>query len=100
MDGNYSNTYDVRMPRARTLIWLDYARSVCLRRMLPRTLVGYARVRPDLPESCQERFDIPFFAMFGIFRKNTGRGSSTPSNASALICISLGCAATATRTSF
>ncbi|MGA7490238.1 MAG: topology modulation protein [Xanthobacteraceae bacterium] len=60
MDGNYSNTYDVRMPRADALVWLDYARSVCLRRVLLRTLAGYGRTRPDLPESCPERFDISF----------------------------------------
>ena len=60
MDGNYSNTYDIRMPRADTLIWLDYARWVCLRRVLLRTLTGYGRTRPDLPESCPERLDIPF----------------------------------------
>ena len=41
MDGNYSNTYDIRMPHADTLIWLDYARAVCLRRVLLRTLTGY-----------------------------------------------------------
>jgi adenylate kinase family enzyme len=61
MDGNYSNTYDIRMPRADTLIWLDYPRSICIRRVLRRTLTGYGRTRPDLPESCPERFDIPFF---------------------------------------
>jgi adenylate kinase family enzyme len=60
MDGNYSNTYDIRMPRADTLIWLDYSRSICMRRVLLRTLTGYGRTRPDLPESCPERFDIPF----------------------------------------
>jgi adenylate kinase family enzyme len=60
MDGNYSNTYDIRMPRADTLIWLDYARSLCLCRVLLRTLTGYGRTRSDLPESCPERFDIPF----------------------------------------
>jgi adenylate kinase family enzyme len=61
IDGNYSNTYDIRMPRADTLIWLDYPRSICMRRVLLRTLTGYGRTRPDLPESCPERFDLPFF---------------------------------------
>jgi adenylate kinase family enzyme len=60
MDGNYSNTYDVRMPRADTLIWLDYPRTTCLRRVLLRTVTGYGRTRPDLPERCPERFDGPF----------------------------------------
>jgi adenylate kinase family enzyme len=60
MDGNYSNTYDVRMPRADTVIWLDYPRSVCIRRVLLRVLTGYGRTRPDLPEGCPERFDFAF----------------------------------------
>jgi adenylate kinase family enzyme len=60
MDGNYSNTYDVRMPRADTLIWLDYSRPVCMRRVLLRTLAGYGRTRSDLPGSCPERFDLAF----------------------------------------
>jgi adenylate kinase family enzyme len=60
MDGNYSNTYDIRMPRADTLVWLDYPRAVCMRRVLLRTLLGYGRTRADLPSACPERFDIPF----------------------------------------
>src|SRR3954464_11046350 len=33
MDGNYSSTFDIRMPRADTLIWLDYPRATYLRRV-------------------------------------------------------------------
>ena len=69
MDGNYSNTYDIRMPRADTLIWLDYPRSICMRRVLLRTLTGYGRTRSDLPESCPERFDIPFFRYVWDFQE-------------------------------
>jgi len=36
MDGNYHNTYDIRMQRADTLLWLDYPRATCLRRVLLR----------------------------------------------------------------
>jgi adenylate kinase family enzyme len=60
MDGNYSSTYDVRMPRAQYLIWLDYPRATGLRRVLLRTIQGYGRARPDLPEGCPERFDLAF----------------------------------------
>jgi adenylate kinase family enzyme len=67
MDGNYSNTYDVRMPRADTLIWLDYPRRVCIRRVLLRTLTGYGRTRPDLPDACPERFDLAFLRFIWEF---------------------------------
>jgi adenylate kinase family enzyme len=60
MDGNYINTFDIRMPRADTLIWLDQPRGVCMRRVLMRTVMGYGRTRPDLAEGCPDRFDIAF----------------------------------------
>jgi adenylate kinase family enzyme len=60
MDGNYSNTYDLRMPRADTIIWLDFPRGICMRRVLVRTLKGYGRCRPDLADNCKERFDFEF----------------------------------------
>lgn len=60
MDGNYSNTYDIRMPRADSLIWLDHPRATCMRRVLLRILKGYGRTRPDLPDGCPEKFDPKF----------------------------------------
>jgi adenylate kinase family enzyme len=61
MDGNYSSTFDLRMPRADTVIWLDFSRVICMRRVLWRTFKGYGRTRPDLPEDCREHFDLKFF---------------------------------------
>ncbi|MPZ36890.1 MAG: hypothetical protein GEU95_02315 [Rhizobiales bacterium] len=61
MDGNYSSTFDLRMPRADTAIWLDFPRHVCMRRVLTRTLIGYGRTRPDGPDGCPERIDFEFF---------------------------------------
>jgi adenylate kinase family enzyme len=60
MDGNYSGTFDLRMPRADTLVWLDYPRATCLRRVLLRILKGYGRSRPDLPDGCPEQMDAQF----------------------------------------
>jgi adenylate kinase family enzyme len=58
MDGNFAETFDLRMPRADTLIWLDYPRTTCLRRILTRTIRNYGRQTPDLPEGCPETFDL------------------------------------------
>jgi adenylate kinase family enzyme len=60
MDGNYINTFDLRMPRADTLVWLDHPRGICIRRVLMRTIIGYGRTRSDLAEGCPDRFDIAF----------------------------------------
>jgi adenylate kinase family enzyme len=58
MDGNFSETFDLRMPRADTLVWLDYPRSTCLRRVMLRSLRDYGRRRPDLPAGCPEQIDM------------------------------------------
>lgn len=60
MDGNYINTFDIRMPRADGLVWLDHPRGICMRRVLMRTIMGYGRTRSDLAEGCPDRFDIAF----------------------------------------
>jgi adenylate kinase family enzyme len=67
MDGNYSNTFDLRIPRADTAVWLDLPRGVCMRRVLARTLRGYGRTRPDGPDGCPERFDAEFFRFVWTF---------------------------------
>jgi adenylate kinase family enzyme len=58
MDGNFAETFDLRMPRADTLVWLDFQRATCVRRILIRTIKDYGKQKPDLPEGCREMFDI------------------------------------------
>ena len=58
MDGNFAESFDLRMPRADTLVWLDYPRATCLRRILMRTIKDYGSQKPDLPEGCPEQFDL------------------------------------------
>ena len=60
MDGNYINTFDIRLPRADSLVWLDYPRGICIRRVLMRTIMGHGRTRSDSAEGCPDRFDIAF----------------------------------------
>jgi adenylate kinase family enzyme len=60
MDGNYGGSLSLRLPRADTVIWLDYPRHVCLRRVLVRTARNVGRVRDGLPEGCPERFNVEF----------------------------------------
>jgi adenylate kinase family enzyme len=60
MDGNYINTFDIRMPRADGLVWLDHPRGICMRRVLMRTITGYGRTRSDLAEGCPRGWPIAF----------------------------------------
>ena len=58
MDGNFAETFDLRMPRADSLVWLDYPRTTCIRRILMRSIADYRKAKPDLPEGCPEGFDL------------------------------------------
>ncbi len=58
MDGNFAETFDLRMPRADTLIWLDLSRAACLVRVTTRAIRDRNRTRPDLPDGCREGDDF------------------------------------------
>ncbi|HEY7548535.1 MAG TPA: AAA family ATPase [Hyphomicrobiaceae bacterium] len=60
MDGNYSATWDLRLPRAGAVVWLDLPRALYLSRTLRRTFFNWGRTRSDLGRDCPERFDWDF----------------------------------------
>jgi adenylate kinase family enzyme len=60
MDGNYSHTLDLRLPRADAVIWLDLPRRIYFPRAVWRAIKGYGRSRKDLGPGCPERIDVPF----------------------------------------
>lgn len=60
LDGNYSGSMHIRLPRADTVIWLDYPRHICMRRVLGRVAHDYGRVRNGLPEGCPEHLSLEF----------------------------------------
>lgn len=68
IDGNYSATWDLRMPRADTILWLDLPRRVCMWRVFRRSLTLYGKVRADLAPGCPERFDAEFFRYVWTFK--------------------------------
>ncbi|WP_110973435.1 P-loop NTPase family protein [Pseudomonas huaxiensis] len=58
-EGNYARrTFDLRLPRADLIIWLDTPRLTCLPRVLLRSLMN--RPRPDLAKGCSEKLDREF----------------------------------------
>lgn len=58
-EGNYARrTFDLRLPRADLVIWLDTPRRTCLWRVLVRSLLN--RPRPDMAPGCTEKLDREF----------------------------------------
>lgn len=61
IEGNFSNFFDVRLPRSDTIILLERNRWLCLWRVIRRSLTWFGRTRPDLAEGCPEKIDFGFY---------------------------------------
>jgi adenylate kinase family enzyme len=58
-EGNYARrTFDLRLPRAQLVIWLDTPRLTCLKRVIARSVLD--KPRPDRAAGCNERLDKAF----------------------------------------
>lgn len=71
-DGNFvGRTFDLRMPRADTVIYIDQPTWLCVYRILWRWITAFGRRRPDLAEGCEEHFDPKFFRWVWTFNRDT-----------------------------
>jgi adenylate kinase family enzyme len=68
MDGNYTGSLDVRMPRADAVVWLDYGAVKCIARVLRRVATNWRRSRTDMADGCPERIDRTFLLYIWRFR--------------------------------
>jgi adenylate kinase family enzyme len=68
-EGNYRETFDLRLPRANAVIILDAPRWLRLIRVLRRSV--YSGRGPDLPEGCPEHFDWKLLKFIWRFDKVT-----------------------------
>lgn len=60
-DGNYAiHSFDLRMPRADLVIWVDRPVWHCLWRVFRRAIGSHFRVDEDLAKGCKERLDRRF----------------------------------------
>ncbi len=70
IDGNYDRTLDIRLPRADTVIYLDFPTRVCLWQIAKRIVFGYGKTRPDLAPGCPENIDFEFLRWAWRFRRD------------------------------
>lgn len=69
IDGNYSRTIPMRLPKCDTIIYLDFNRWECLLGMFQRVSRWRGRKRPDMGGECRERFDPEFARWIWNFNK-------------------------------
>lgn len=60
IEGNYSNTYNIRAQNADTIIYLELPLFVCLYRIFKRWLLHIGKTRPDMGKGCKEKLDYKF----------------------------------------
>jgi adenylate kinase family enzyme len=69
MDGNYSRTLHLRLPRAEAAVLLDVPTLQCLWGVVRRGVFRNGRVRPDLPAECDEHApDLQFLRYVATYR--------------------------------
>ena len=69
MDGNYGGTRSLRLEAADTVIFLDFPRGLCLRRVVQRRWRYRGRSRPDMGAGCNEKIDWTFLRWIWRFPK-------------------------------
>jgi adenylate kinase family enzyme len=67
-DGDFTGTYDIRLPEADTIVFLEASPVVCTLRVLRRWIRWRGRVRPDLAAGCWEQFDLKFLRYIWGYR--------------------------------
>ena len=70
VDGNFSATFDLRLPRADTVIVIEQPRWRCLWRALKRWVTWRGRNRPDLAPGCPEKFDPEFYSYIWNYNRD------------------------------
>ncbi len=60
MDGNYHGTFDIRIPAADTIIYLDFNRLLSIWRIFKRVAKYRNKTRPDMSDNCPDRIDLDF----------------------------------------
>lgn len=69
IDGNYNSSLDIRLPRAESIIMLDFPTLTAIRYIIKRVYDSYGKIRPDSAPGCPEKIDFEFLRFVAGFRK-------------------------------
>lgn len=69
IDGNYKSTFDIRFPRADTIIYLDFPRGLTLRRAIQRRIKLQGKLRDVMPSNWREKFPFALFRFIWQYNK-------------------------------
>lgn len=70
VDGSYDGSLDIRLPRADTVVFLDYPRYLCFWRIFKRVATSLGHVRFDMAEGCPEQVDLGFIKWVWNYRRD------------------------------
>ncbi len=68
-DGNYSSTYDLRLPAADTIVFFNVSPFRALQQVIKRRVKYHESKRPDMPDDWQEKTDWEFLKYVWGFKK-------------------------------
>lgn len=71
MDGNYSGSLHLRLPRADTVIFLDFPNWKCVWRALWRAVRYHGTTRSDMAVGCPEKVDWEFLVYLWNYPKRS-----------------------------
>lgn len=60
VEGNYTNTFNIRSEKADTIIYLELPLYICLYRVVKRWIMNIGKTRTDMGEGCKEKLDWAF----------------------------------------
>lgn len=69
IEGNYKSTFELRLPRADTIIYFDFPKTVSVYRTLKRRVQYRNKLRPEMPADWREKIDPKFMKFVWNFNK-------------------------------
>lgn len=70
IDGNYKSTFDIRLPKSDTIIYLDYPTYICIWRAIKRRIYFRKTAREDMPSTWKERLGWELFMFILKFNRS------------------------------